>query len=176
MSYAANPSQEYLKNAVLTAPPEQLQLMLYDGAIRFTTRGLDALRAKDREAMFNALDRAQRIVLEMANGLRRDINPDLADQMAALYNFVYRRLIDANLNQDEKALDDALRILKHQRDTWVMLMEKLRRDVPAATAVHPAATTPAMAPAAAPAAPQPAAASRFQAAGEQTQSSFVAEG
>ena len=74
MSYAANQSQEYLRNAVLTAAPEQLQLMLYDGAIRFAARGLEAIRAKDREAAFVALERAQLIVLEMGNGIRREIN------------------------------------------------------------------------------------------------------
>lgn len=131
MSYTANPSQEYLRNAVMTAPPEQLQLMLYDGVIRFATRGLDALRRSDREAAFNALDRAQQIVLELGSGLRREVNPQLADQMAALYNFVYQRLVDANLHQDEKAIDDALRILRHQRETWVMLMEKLREEAAA---------------------------------------------
>lgn len=142
MSYAANPSQEYLKNAVLTATPEQLQLMLYDGAIRFATRGAEAIRAKDREAAFNALERAQLIVLELNAGLRRDVNPELADRMGALYNFVYRRLIEANIHQDEAAIDDALRILRYQRETWVLLMEKLQKEAPAAAA----RATPAVAP------------------------------
>lgn len=128
MSQAAKPSQEYLKNAVLTATPEQLHLMLYDGALRFATRGQEAIRAKDREAAFTALERAQLIVLEMSAGIRRDINPEIADRMAALYNFVYRRLIEANINQDEQAAEDALRILRYQRETWVLLMEKLKKE------------------------------------------------
>jgi flagellar protein FliS len=103
MSYSSNPSQEYLKNAVLTASLEQLQLMLYDGAIRFATLGLESIEDKDRATSFNALERAQLIVLELRNGLRREINPDLADRMAALYNYIHRRLVDANLNQDPQA-------------------------------------------------------------------------
>lgn len=133
MSQAAKPSQEYLKNAVLTATPEQLHLMLYDGAIRFATRGQEAIRAKDREAAFNALERAQLIVLELSAGIQRDINPELADRMAALYNFIYRRLIEANINQDEQAAEDALRILRYQRETWVLLMEKLQKEGPASS-------------------------------------------
>lgn len=128
MSYAANGSQEYLRNAVLTATPAQLQLMLYDGAIRFATKGLEAMRAGDRMGQFNNFDRAQRIVLEMANGLNRTINPELADQMAALYSFIYRRLVKANVDHDEQALDEAMRILRHQRETWVLLMERLRQE------------------------------------------------
>ncbi len=130
MSYGPNASQEYLKNAVMTASPEQLHLMLYDGAIRFATRGREAIEAKDREAAFNSLDRAQRIVLEMTAGINRDINPELADRMVSLYNFIYRRLVDANLEQDTGAVDDALRILRYQRETWVMLMKKAQEENP----------------------------------------------
>ena len=61
MSTTTLASQEYLKNTVMTASPEQLQLMLYDGAIRFATRGRDALSRKDYEGAYNSLERAQRI-------------------------------------------------------------------------------------------------------------------
>lgn len=126
MTPTASFSQEYLKNTVLTATAEQLQLMLYDGAIRFATRGREALAAGDRAAAFEALDRAQRIVLELGEGLRPEVNPALAGQMASLYSFIYRRLVEANVQQDVQALDEALRILRHQRETWVLLMERLR--------------------------------------------------
>lgn len=147
MSYSPKASQEYLKNAVMTATPEQLQLMLYDGAIKFATRGSEAMQAKDREATFNALERAQRIVLELANGIRPDVNPELAEQMAALYNFVYMRLVEGNLHQDPNCIEDALRVLRHLRETWVMLMDKIRQDQaqspqPASAGIAPAATTP----------------------------------
>lgn len=180
MSQTSNPSQEYLKNAVLTASPEQLQLMLYDGAIRYATRGLEAMHARDREAQFNALDRAQQIVLEMSNGLRSEVNPELAEQMGALYAFVYRRLVDGNINQDEQAIQDALRILRHQRETWVLLMDKIRKELSSATAGRPAPAQPSSDNAASPSpSPQNAtsnAGSRFRPAADGETSSFTAEG
>ncbi len=139
MNAATNLSQEYVRNAVLTASPEQLQLMLYDGAIKHATRGLEAIGAHDREAAFNAFDRAQRIVLELGNGINRDVNPALADRMGGIYNFVYRRLIDANLHSDTQAAEDALRLLRYQRETWLLLMDKLRRELHAAPATAPGA-------------------------------------
>ena len=138
MTNPANASQQYLKNAVMTAGPEQLHLMLLEGAIRFATRGKEAIEQKDVEAAFNALERAQRIALELSNGLRREINPELVDQMAALYAFVYRRLLDGSVQRDAQAVEDALRILRHQRETWVMLIEKLAQDTPATTSPEPA--------------------------------------
>jgi flagellar protein FliS len=128
MNYTANPSLEYLKNAVLTAAPEQLQLMLYEGAIRFAARGLEAIRGKDREAACVALERAQLIVLEMSNGIRREVNPALADRVGAIYSFIYRRLVDANVGQDEQAVEEALRILRYERETWLLLVEKLQKE------------------------------------------------
>lgn len=123
-----NASFEYLKNTVLTAPPEQLQLMLYDGAIRFVTTGRDALVAKDYEGAFNGFDRAQRIILQLNSGLRREVHAELVDQIASLYNFVYRRLVDANSERDPAAADDALQILRHMRETWTLLLDKLAQE------------------------------------------------
>lgn len=118
-------SNEYLKNAVLTASPERLQLMLYDGAIRFARQGRDALARKDYSTSCEKLLRAQRIVVEMEAGLRHDVNPELCQQLAALYHFVYTRLVDANLGHETAAVDEALRILEHQRETWIMLMQRI---------------------------------------------------
>jgi len=144
MNNAVNRSHEYLKNAVLTAAPEQLQLMLYDGAIRFAARGLEAIQAKDREAAFVALERAQLIVLEMSNGIHREVNPALADRVSAIYSYIYRRLIDANVGQDEQAVEDALRILRYERETWLLLVEKLQKEAPHPTGVtKPDAASPA---------------------------------
>ncbi|MGD8450457.1 MAG: flagellar export chaperone FliS [Phycisphaerae bacterium] len=127
MSYAPDGSREYLKNAVMTANSEQLHLMLLDGAIRFTVQARDAIERQDHETTFTALDRAQRILLELSGGLVRDVNPELVDRMAALYAFIYRRLVDAAMNRDVVAVDEALRILRHQRETWAILTEKVRQ-------------------------------------------------
>lgn len=123
---SAQSSGEYVRNVVMSASPEQLQLMLYDGAIRYGLRALDAIRGKDREAAFNALDHAQRIVLELNHGLRPEANPELVARIVSLHNFVFRKLVEANVEQAEQPLDDALTILRHQRETWAMLIDRVR--------------------------------------------------
>lgn len=117
---------EYLRNAVLTASPEQLQLMLYDGAIRFASQGRDAVAEGRIEAGYNALTRAQRIVLELEAGMRPEVAPELCKKMAGLYNFCYRKLVEGCVAREVGPIDEALRILRYQRETWVLLMEKLR--------------------------------------------------
>lgn len=144
MSTNAKASFEYLKSAVQTATPEQLQVMLFDGAIRFSLRGREAIERKDYEATFNNLERAQRIVLEIAGGLKRDVNPELTDRMSALYNFIFRRLVDAVMERSAAAVDDALRILRAERDTWQAIVDKLSKEGVRAGAVVPKSTPQAV--------------------------------
>lgn len=139
MTAKTKASQEYLRNAVMTASPEQLQLMLFDGAIRFVTMGIEGIKAEDHEKTFNGFERAQRIVLQLINGLERDINPDLVDQMRSLYHFVYRCVVEAGMNRDITPAEDGLRILRHQRETWEILLKRLAAE----RASNPAADSPA---------------------------------
>ena len=124
----ALPTQEYLKTKVMTASAEMLTLMLWDGAIRFAEQGKDAILKKDIESSYKALVRSQKIVMELNASLKHDVNPDLCGKLASLYNFIYRRLVEANLEKDPKFVDDALEIMRHQRETWVLLMDKLAKE------------------------------------------------
>jgi hypothetical protein len=51
--------------------------------------------------------------------------------MAGLYNYIYRRLVDANVQRDAAMAEEALRLLEYQRETWVMLLDRLRQERPA---------------------------------------------
>ncbi len=138
-----NPTNEYLRSAVMTATPEQLQLMLYDGAIRFTRQGIEGIRQKQWEDAFNGFNRAQKIVLELINALNYDVDRDLCTRMAGLYQFIYRKLVEASVDRNAAAGEEVLGLLAYQRETWVLLIEKLRqeregRDAPAKPAAGPA--------------------------------------
>jgi len=102
--------------------------MLYDGAMRFALQGRDAIEAQDVEKAYDALTRAQRIMLELINGLREEVDPPLVKQVSAVYMFIYRKLVEANINKNLAAVDDALKLLRYQRETWVMLLDKLHRE------------------------------------------------
>jgi flagellar secretion chaperone FliS len=115
----------YLRTKVLTATPEQLQLMLYDGAIRFTEQAKLALQKKDFEGSYNGASRAQKIIAELSGSLKHELAPDLCGRLASLYNFVYRKLIEASIEHKVESLDDALAILRYQRETWAMLLDQL---------------------------------------------------
>lgn len=130
----ASAANQYLRTKVLTATPEQLQLMLYDGAIRFTEQARAALLQNNRDQGYTHIIRAQKILSELLSGLKHEVAPELCGKLASLYTFCYRKLIDANIHHRVADLDEALSILRYQRDTWVMLLDQLGRKKAAAAA------------------------------------------
>lgn len=119
---AGNP---YLRTKVQTASPEQLRMMLIEGAIKFSRQGRHALSQHDFEGMYNGLSRTQKIVLELANSLNRAADPELCDRLSALYTYIYRRLIDANMERDLAAIDEVIDLLEYERETWALALKKL---------------------------------------------------
>ena len=108
--------------------------MLYDGAIRFAEKGRLALLAKNFEGSYTSLQRAQNILIELTSTLRHSIYPDLCGKLASLYNFSYRKLVQASATRNSDLVDEALQILRHQRETWALLLDQLGKAKAAAAA------------------------------------------
>ena len=130
----ANVAQNYLRTKVLTATPEQLQLMLYDGALRFGEQARVALQEKRYEDSYKLISKVQKILTELSITLKHDVAPELCSKLAALYTFVYRKLIEANVDHELPAMDEALTILRYQRETWAMLLDQLGKSKAATAA------------------------------------------
>jgi flagellar protein FliS len=129
-----NGAQNYLRTKVLTATPEQLQLMLFDGAVRFADQGREALVEKNFEQVFLNFSRAQKIVNQLICALNRDVDPELCDRLAGIYKYVYRKLVEASVEHKLASAEEAISLLNFQRETWVMLMEKLGKQKATAAA------------------------------------------
>jgi len=123
-----SPLNEYLKAKIMTATPQQLQTMLYDGAIRFCEQARQAMLDKDIPTTYERIVRAQRIVVELSATMNVEVNPELCGRLASLYTYVYRLLVDANVQRDPAKIDEALGLLQHIRETWQMALNKLRAD------------------------------------------------
>jgi flagellar protein FliS len=128
MDTNSNNINKYQRTKILTASPEQLQLMLYDGAIRFCEQAREAINEKDIEKSYILMSKAEKIVMEMCNSMRDELAPETCSKMRALYLFCYERLVTANLKKDSKSLDEALDVLRHMRETWCLLMDKLAEE------------------------------------------------
>jgi flagellar protein FliS len=114
-----------LETEVLTATPQRLHLMLIEAAIRSTSQARHHFAAQNREAGLASVLRAQTIMGELLAGLQPGPDDDLTPRVAAIYLFIYRSLIAANLEYNVAKLDDALRVLETQRETWRSVCELL---------------------------------------------------
>lgn len=116
---SANP---YQQQAVATASPAQLVLMLYDGAIGAVLRARQAHGEgfAGVPVVNEELQRAQAIVSELLFTLDRDKGGKVAESMASLYDFCLDRLIRANVGKDMTLLDPVVEVLTGLRDAWEM--------------------------------------------------------
>lgn len=113
----------YLRTQVMTASPEQLRLMLLEGAIKFARQGREAITRKDHENVYNGFSRARNIVLELTN-TKPDVDPTLRSRIQGLYTFIYMQLVDASFERDTSKADKAIELLEYERETWVLAMQR----------------------------------------------------
>ncbi|MGH9362948.1 MAG: flagellar export chaperone FliS [Thermoanaerobaculia bacterium] len=111
-------SQGYLEVQVLTASQDQLLLMLLDGAVRFVEGARERLAAGDRDGKNGQLLRAQTILLELIQSLSPAVGEKLYGNLIGLYKFIYRKLVEANLRDEARCLEEGLIILQEVRETW----------------------------------------------------------
>ena len=111
-------AQEYLQVQVRTASPDQLLLMLLDGAVRFVERAMDRMERGDVEGKNELLLKAQKIILELIQSLNPSIGEKIYANLIGLYKFIYQRLLDGNLGNDRACLEEGLQILGVVRETW----------------------------------------------------------
>ncbi len=114
----------YQTTEILTADPGRLILLLYDGALRALREARESLARGQHMEKFECLDRAENIVAELMGCLDEEKGGEIARQLKSLYAYVLKRILDANLKGDEKAIDECLRILGTLRDAWQTILQK----------------------------------------------------
>ena len=114
----------YLQAEVQTATPQKLQLLLIEAAIKNIHRTKKAWEEEKFEAGFESLSLAQDIVAEILSSVDKEGSPELAGKIASIYIFIFRRLSEGGMTHDPEMLDDALRVLNSERETWRQVCEK----------------------------------------------------
>lgn len=115
----ANPYlKEYKKNQIETATPEEILILLYDGAIQFLNKAKIAIEEKDGAACQKNLFSCEKILIEFMNTLDMERGGDLALNLLALYKYMYDILIKVNLSKDISKIDEVLKHLRGLRETW----------------------------------------------------------
>lgn len=122
MSSHTTASRAYTESSILTAPPERLVVLLYDGAGRFLARAAAAIRDGDAGAAGEPLRRADAILEELLATLDLEAG-EVAERLQSIYLFSRRTLAEAQLRRDAEAIDRVAALLAELRGAWAQLAE-----------------------------------------------------
>lgn len=120
-------AQAYLRTKVLTAGPEELRLMLLDGALRFTRQGREGLVNKDYEASYAGFTKCRNILMELTN-VKPDVDPELKRRVTSVYMFMYVHLTEGSFEKDLAKVDKVIELLEYERETWVLAMQAAAKE------------------------------------------------
>ena len=119
-----NMTLAYKNNTIQTASPAELTLMLYDGCIKFCNIALGAIENNDVAKAHTNIVKAENIITEFRSTL--DFKYPVAQDFDRVYDWIYRRLVEANMHKDAEVLEDATRLIREMRDTWKEVMKLSR--------------------------------------------------
>lgn len=115
-SSVSDKMDQYLESRVLTAKPEELTFMLYEGLVKFIKKAMLSIESKNYEQINYNTQRAQAIVDELRSTLNMDI--PLSVSLDSLYEYLSYKLVNANIDKSEEAFSEALEIAENFKDTW----------------------------------------------------------
>ncbi|MBP2033813.1 flagellar protein FliS [Clostridium algifaecis] len=116
--YAANAYNTYKTNSINYAPKEQLLLMLVDGAVKFSKIGRQAIIDKDIKKAHENIVKTENIFYELMASLDISKAGNWGQSLMSLYDFIVRRLTDANMKKSEKIMDEVIPLIENVKDTW----------------------------------------------------------
>jgi len=111
---------QYNNSKILTASPAELTLMLYDGAIKFCNIAEAAIERGDIQKAHENIVKTQRIIDYLRQTL--DMKYAVAQDFERVYEYLARRLIEANIKKDKEILEEVNMHLRSVRDTWKEVM------------------------------------------------------
>ncbi len=121
-----NAYSQYKKSSIMTAPPEELVLMLYNGGMKFLKKAMIHLEDDNLEGCHVAVIRAQDIVIEFMSKV--DTDYEVGKNLFSLYDYMYRRLIEANVKKDMKIIEEVYNMFKELKETWEEAIKIVRKN------------------------------------------------
>lgn len=120
MSYA-NAAATYRQNSILTASPEKIVKLLYEGAIRHMERSrlflTDPKTSHSREAG-ESIGRALSIVGELRTALDHKVGGDVSKNLERLYEFAEHQITQANITRTSAPMESSLRVMRTLKEAW----------------------------------------------------------
>ncbi len=115
---------DYAERTIDTANPAKLVEMLYSGAISFLGQAVKAINDKKYDVANEKIMRVEDIIMELNVSLDMEKGGEISENLRALYNYMYKQLLEANTKKDTSILDECKNYLSDLRETWMEAMKK----------------------------------------------------
>ena len=116
----------YKKTSINTARKEEILLMLYEAAIKFCKKGIEAIENNEIAQKGEYIGKLQDIIMELNNSLDHEVGGKVADELASLYDFIFYSSTQANINMDAKSLNDSLQVLLTLYEGWSEAIKSIK--------------------------------------------------
>lgn len=123
-TYTGSRTAAYQQQSILTAPPERLVVMLYDGCLRFLNQAAYAMREDNAREADARLRRAEAIIDELLSTLDHKRGGEIAGRLQGIYVFCRRHLLDARRANDADMVDKVAELLAELRDAWAEIADR----------------------------------------------------
>lgn len=112
-------AQVGVESAVLSASPHQLVVLLFDGALSAMKKAIILIEQGDIPGKGQAISKAINIISNgLQSSLNHEVGGDLAANLDSLYDYMTRRLLQANLHNDINAINEVAELLNNIADAW----------------------------------------------------------
>ncbi len=116
----------YQKTSIQTASKEELILMLYNGAIKYTHNAIEYLDQKNIPEASKNICRAQAIIVELLNSLNFEVGGEIAKNLEYLYSVMVDNLTVSNFEHKTEPLKLNLQIMDRLKGAWEGVLQQLK--------------------------------------------------
>lgn len=126
-NFAQQYANTYLETSVSEASPHKLVELLYDGVVRNLKLSKIFIEQKNYEKKSEHLNKSLSIVMSLREGVSLDKGGDVAQNLYALYDYCYRRLVSASVKNDLNTIDEVLGYFTELSDAWRQMPDNYKK-------------------------------------------------
>lgn len=120
--------KEALKTRLASADPHQIIQMLMEGAIDSMKVAKITIEQKDYENKSKSLSKATSIIDSLRLSLDTSVGGDMTENLAALYGYMSRRLMEASIQNDIAIVDEVIGLLSTIKSAWDQIPESAKQE------------------------------------------------
>lgn len=117
-----------LKQEIATADPHKITLLLMQGALERMAYAKGCIERKDFEGKSQNLARATAIIVSLRDSLDMESGGEVAENLAALYNYMTERLTDASVQNSLSIMDEVINLMLPIKNAWAEIPDEAKQE------------------------------------------------